>query len=88
MLLPNLDQAVGEVWSAEGRMDPSRIYTEPSKEGAVQRIRAEDHDRQRDSYLACSPIMWVPGHPSGADVINEIATPMIGGVITSAILGC
>ena len=32
------------------------------------------------------PIMWSPPTQAGADVMKRIATPMIGGVITSAIL--
>jgi len=32
------------------------------------------------------PIMWSPATQSGADVMKRIATPMIGGVVTSAIL--
>jgi Cu(I)/Ag(I) efflux system membrane protein CusA/SilA len=30
--------------------------------------------------------MWSPVYQAGADVMKRIATPMIGGVITSAIL--
>ena len=32
------------------------------------------------------PIMWSPTLQAGADVMKRIATPMIGGIITSAIL--
>ena len=32
------------------------------------------------------PIMWSPALQAGADVMKRIATPMIGGVITSAFL--
>jgi Cu(I)/Ag(I) efflux system membrane protein CusA/SilA len=32
------------------------------------------------------PIMWSPVTQTGADVMKRIATPMIGGVITSALL--
>ena len=32
------------------------------------------------------PIMWSPATQAGADVMKGIATPMIRGVITSAIL--
>lgn len=32
------------------------------------------------------PIMWSPDYQAGADVMKRIAAPMIGGVITSAIL--
>jgi Cu(I)/Ag(I) efflux system membrane protein CusA/SilA len=32
------------------------------------------------------PIMWLPINQPGADVMKRMATPMIGGVVTSAIL--
>ncbi|CAN5432140.1 hypothetical protein BH18VER1_BH18VER1_13930 [soil metagenome] len=32
------------------------------------------------------PIMWSPATQTGADVMKRIVTPMIGGVVTSAIL--
>ena len=58
---------------------------EAVKEGAVQRIRPK-------MMTVCAilfgllPIMWSPALQAGADVMKRIATPMIGGVITSAIL--
>src|SRR5262249_44823211 len=54
-------------------------------EGAVQRIRPK-------IMTVCAiifgllPIMWSPVYQAGADVMKRIATPMIGGVVTSAIL--
>jgi Cu(I)/Ag(I) efflux system membrane protein CusA/SilA len=54
-------------------------------EGAVQRIRPK-------IMTVCAilfgllPIMWSPALQAGADVMKRIATPMIGGIITSAIL--
>ena len=32
------------------------------------------------------PILWSPATQSGSDVMKRIATPMIGGIVTSAIL--
>jgi len=55
------------------------------KEGAVQRIRPK-------IMTVCAilfgllPIMWSPVTQAGADVMKRIAAPMIGGVVTSAIL--
>jgi Cu(I)/Ag(I) efflux system membrane protein CusA/SilA len=55
------------------------------KEGAVQRIRPK-------IMTVCAilfglfPIMWSPTTQAGADVMKRIAAPMIGGVVTSAIL--
>jgi len=54
-------------------------------EGAVQRIRPK-------VMTVCAilfgllPIMWSPTTQAGADVMKRIAAPMIGGVVTSAIL--
>ncbi|MDB6037999.1 MAG: Cation efflux system protein CusA, partial [Verrucomicrobiales bacterium] len=54
-------------------------------EGAVQRIRPK-------IMTVCAilfgllPIMWSPTNQAGADVMKRIAAPMIGGVITSAVL--
>jgi Cu(I)/Ag(I) efflux system membrane protein CusA/SilA len=44
-----------------------------------------NHDCQRDPF-GLLPILWSPATQAGADVMKRIATPMIGGVITSAIL--
>lgn len=32
------------------------------------------------------PIMWSPAMQAGADVMKRIATPMVSGVVTSALL--
>ena len=32
------------------------------------------------------PIMWSPATQAGADVMKRIATPMIGGVVTSTVM--
>src|SRR5207302_5577461 len=37
-------------------------------------------------FFGLLPIMWSPVMQAGADVMKRIATPMIGGVVTSAIL--
>ena len=37
-------------------------------------------------FFGLLPIMWSPATQAGADVMKRIATPMIGGVITSAVL--
>src|SRR2546430_15678300 len=39
-----------------------------------------------DCLFGLLPIMWSPVYQAGADVMKRIATPMIGGVVTSAIL--
>ena len=54
-------------------------------EGAVGRVRPK-------IMTVCAilfgllPIMWSPTMQAGADVMKRIAAPMIGGIVTSAIL--
>jgi Cu(I)/Ag(I) efflux system membrane protein CusA/SilA len=54
-------------------------------EGAVDRVRPK-------IMTVCAilfgllPIMWSPVTQAGADVMKRVAAPMIGGVVTSAIL--
>src|SRR5436305_11018106 len=54
-------------------------------EGAVSRVRPK-------IMAVCAilfgllPIMWSPATQAGADVMKRIAAPMIGGVVTSALL--
>lgn len=70
---------------AQGRMNSLGDLYAAVKEGAVQRIRPK-------IMTVCAilfgllPIMWSPTTQAGADVMKRIAAPMIGGVITSAIL--
>jgi Cu(I)/Ag(I) efflux system membrane protein CusA/SilA len=70
---------------AQGRMASMSDLYAAVKEGAVQRIRPK-------VMTVCAilfgllPIMWSPVTQAGADVMKRIATPMIGGVVTSAIL--
>jgi len=55
------------------------------EEGAVHRIRPKIMTVSV-ILLGLLPIMWSPVTQAGADVMKRIAAPMIGGVITSAIL--
>ena len=54
-------------------------------EGAVQRLRPK-------IMTACAiifgllPIVWSPITQTGADLMKRIATPMVGGVVTSTLL--
>lgn len=54
------------------------------KEGVVQRIRPKMMTMAAILF-GLLPIMWSDG--SGSEVMKRIAAPMIGGVVTSAILG-
>jgi Cu(I)/Ag(I) efflux system membrane protein CusA/SilA len=84
VMLLYLDQA-WEKAATEGRMNSMDDLYLAVKAGAVQRIRPK-------IMTVCAilfgllPIMWSPAAQAGADVMKRIATPMIGGVVTSAIL--
>jgi Cu(I)/Ag(I) efflux system membrane protein CusA/SilA len=74
-----------EKFRSEGRMNSLSDLYAAVREGAVQRIRPK--------MMAVSailfgllPIMWSPDYQAGADIMKRIAAPMIGGVVTSAIL--
>jgi Cu(I)/Ag(I) efflux system membrane protein CusA/SilA len=84
VMLLYLDHA-WEKFRAAGRMKTMADLYDAVKEGAVQRIRPK-------IMTVCAilfgllPIMWSPVTQAGADAMKRIAAPMIGGVITSAVL--
>ena len=84
VMLLYLDHA-WEKYVAQGKMNSMADLHVAVKEGAVQRIRPK-------IMTVCAilfgllPIMWSPATQAGADVMKRIAAPMIGGVVTSAIL--
>jgi copper/silver efflux system protein len=84
VMLLYLDHA-WEKFKAEGRMTSLRDLDDAVIEGAVGRVRPK-------IMTVCAilfgllPIMWSPVTQAGADVMKRIAAPMIGGVITSAVL--
>src|SRR2546421_2574707 len=84
VMLLYLDHA-WDKFRLSGRMNGMDDLRAAVIEGAVQRIRPK-------IMTICAilfgllPIMWSPTNQSGADVMKRIAAPMIGGVITSAIL--
>ena len=84
VMLLYLDHA-WEKYRSLGRMNNMQDLHDAVVEGAVQRIRPK-------IMTVCAilfgllPIMWSPVTQAGADVMKRIATPMIGGVVTSAIL--
>jgi Cu(I)/Ag(I) efflux system membrane protein CusA/SilA len=53
-------------------------------EGAVQRVRPRIMTALA-ILMGLLPIMWSSG--TGSDVMKRIAAPMVGGIITSFILG-
>ncbi len=84
IMLLYLDQA-WDKFAAAGRLRTPADLHDAVIEGAVQRIRPK-------IMTVCAilfgllPIMWSPATQAGADVMKRIAAPMIGGVITSAVL--
>ena len=85
VMLLYLEQA-WEKFRAQGRMATMNDLRAAVIEGAVQRIRPK-------IMTVCAilfgllPIMWSPTtQAASADVMKRIAAPMIGGVVTSAIL--
>ncbi len=84
IMLLYLDQA-WEKARGLGQMNSIPDLRAAISEGAVQRIRPK-------IMTVCAilfgllPIMWSPATQAGADVMKRIAAPMIGGVVTSALL--
>jgi Cu(I)/Ag(I) efflux system membrane protein CusA/SilA len=84
VMLLYLDNAY-EKFRSEGRMRNTDDLRAAIREGAAQRIRPK-------IMTVCAilfgllPIMWSPVTQAGADMMKRIAAPMIGGVVTSAIL--
>jgi copper/silver efflux system protein len=84
VMLLYLDQA-WEKFVAQGRMRSLPDLYQAVQEGAVQRIRPKIMTVTAILF-GLLPILWSPASQAGADVMKRIAAPMIGGVITSAIL--
>jgi Cu(I)/Ag(I) efflux system membrane protein CusA/SilA len=84
VMLLYLDHA-WDRYKVAGRLNTTADLHDAIIEGAVQRIRPK-------IMTVCAilfgllPIMWSPTTQAGADVMKRIAAPMIGGVVTSAVL--
>jgi copper/silver efflux system protein len=82
VMLLYLDLAYAQ-WTQQGRMRHVVDLRDAIYHGAVKRVRPK-------AMTACvimaglAPILW--SHGSGADVMKRIATPMIGGVVTSTLM--
>jgi Cu(I)/Ag(I) efflux system membrane protein CusA/SilA len=82
VMLLYLDIAFEE-WRQKGLLQSVAQLREAIYHGAVKRVRPK-------AMTACviiaglAPILW--SHGAGADVMKRIATPMIGGVVTSTIM--
>jgi Cu(I)/Ag(I) efflux system membrane protein CusA/SilA len=84
VMLLYLDHA-WEKFKAEGRMTSMRDLHDAVIEGAVGRVRPKIMTVSA-IFFGLLPIMWSPVTQAGADVMKRIAAPMIGGVVTSALL--
>jgi Cu(I)/Ag(I) efflux system membrane protein CusA/SilA len=82
VMLLYLDQSYDR-FKQEGRMRDLRDLKEAIEDGAVKRIRPKMMTVMA-ILMGLLPIMW--SHGAGADVMKRIATPMVGGVVTSFIL--
>jgi Cu(I)/Ag(I) efflux system membrane protein CusA/SilA len=82
VMLLYLDQSYDR-FKAEGRMRNRQDLQEAVEDGAVKRIRPKMMTVMA-ILMGLFPIMW--SHGAGADVMKRIATPMVGGVITSFLL--
>jgi len=82
-MLIYLDQAYDDR-VARGEMNNFTDLIAAVKEGAVQRIRPKMMTTVAILF-GLLPILWSTG--SGSEMMKRIAAPMIGGVVTSALLG-
>jgi Cu(I)/Ag(I) efflux system membrane protein CusA/SilA len=82
VMLLYLDLAYEE-WVKKGQMRNLAELRDAIYHGAVKRVRPK-------AMTACviiaglTPILW--SHGTGADVMKRIATPMVGGVVTSTVM--
>jgi Cu(I)/Ag(I) efflux system membrane protein CusA/SilA len=83
VMLIYLDQACDDR-ARRGALNSLPDLIEAVKEGAARRIRPKMMTMAAILF-GLLPILWSDG--SGSEVMKRIATPMIGGVITSAALG-
>jgi Cu(I)/Ag(I) efflux system membrane protein CusA/SilA len=82
VMLLYLDLAYNE-WLAKGRMTNAGDLRDAIYHGAVKRVRPKT---MTASVIIAGllPILW--SHGAGADVMKRIATPMVGGIVTSTIM--
>jgi len=82
VLLLYLNVSVKE-FRESGRLNNRADLVEAIKEGTVKRVRPILMTIVTD-VVGLLPIMWSTG--SGADVMKRIATPLVGGVVTSGLV--
>lgn len=82
VMLLYLDLAY-EDWTKKGKMRNASDLQEAIYHGAVKRVRPKAMTAAV-IIAGLTPILW--SHGAGADVMKRIATPMVGGVITSTLM--
>lgn len=82
VMLVYLEEAF-HTWQRAGRMKTQHDLFEAITYGAVQRVRPKLMTVMT-MLMGLLPLLW--SHGAGADVMQRIAAPMIGGLITSSIL--
>jgi Cu(I)/Ag(I) efflux system membrane protein CusA/SilA len=82
VMLLYLDLAYAQ-WQQEGRMRGLADLRDAIYHGAVKRVRPKAMTAAV-IIAGLLPILW--SHGAGADVMKRIATPMIGGVVTSTVM--
>jgi Cu(I)/Ag(I) efflux system membrane protein CusA/SilA len=82
VMLLYLDLAYDQ-WQREGKMRSAADLRDAIYHGAVKRVRPK---AMTAAVIigGLVPILW--SHGAGADVMKRIATPMIGGIVTSTIM--
>ena len=82
VMLLYLDLAYAE-WKDAGRLQGAADLRDAIYHGAVKRVRPKAMTAAV-IIAGLLPILW--SHGAGADVMKRIATPMIGGVVTSTLM--
>ena len=82
VMLLYLDLAYDQ-WAREGKMRSRFELRDAIYHGAVKRVRPKAMTAAV-IIAGLLPILW--SHGAGADVMKRIATPMIGGIVTSTVM--
>ena len=82
VMLLYLDLAYDE-WKTSGRLRTPTDLRDAIYHGAVKRVRPKAMTAAV-IIAGLMPILW--SHGAGADVMKRIATPMVGGVVTSTLM--
>ena len=77
-----LDEAIGR-YRREGRLTTTFQLNQALEEGAVDRVRPKLMT-VFTTIIGLLPVMYGTG--TGSEVMKRIATPMVGGLVTSTIL--